>query len=169
MCSDLGQLPTDRAVLVLCWKMRASHMGFFSRQEFKEGWTAMNATTVAQAKKALPKLVKQVDDNHYAQQSLHSFAFSFCLTEPGQKIIDVDTAAAMLKLTIPHGKFTEALGEFLVAQDSYKKINVDQWNQFYRFSEEVKDDLSNYDDDSAWPLILDNFVEWKRKADGMDV
>lgn len=143
-------------------------MGFFSRQEFKEGWTAMNTTTVAQAKKALPNLVKEVDQSHYSQQSLHSFAFSFCLTEPGQKIIDVDTAAAMLKLTIPHGTFTQDLGEFLVDQDGYKKINVDQWNQFYRFSKEVMEDFSNYDDDSAWPLLLDNFVEWKRKAKGMD-
>jgi Cullin binding len=26
----------------------------------------------------------------------------------------------------------------------------------------VKPDLSNYDESQAWPLLLDNFVEWGR-------
>jgi hypothetical protein len=31
---------------------------------------------------------------------------------------------------------------------------------FLRFSREVSPDLSNYADNPAWPLLLDNFVEW---------
>jgi Cullin binding len=27
---------------------------------------------------------------------------------------------------------------------------------------QVKPDLSNYDESQAWPLLLDNFVEWGR-------
>ena len=36
---------------------------------------------------------------------------------------------------------------------------------FLRFSREVRPDLSNYSDNPAWPLLLDNFVEWL-KAQG---
>ena len=31
---------------------------------------------------------------------------------------------------------------------------------FLRFSREVSPDLSNYADNPAWPLLLDNFVDW---------
>ena len=42
----------------------------------------------------------------------------------------------------------------------YKKVNRDQWNNFLRFSREVRTDLSNSGDNPAWPLLLDNFVDW---------
>lgn len=29
---------------------------------------------------------------------------------------------------------------------------------------QIKPDLSNYDENQAWPLLLDNFVEWARKG-----
>ena len=28
---------------------------------------------------------------------------------------------------------------------------------------QIKQDCSNYDEAQAWPLILDNYVEWRRK------
>eukprot|EP00967_Tisochrysis_lutea_P067554 scaffold88241_cov32-Tisochrysis_lutea.AAC.3 len=33
----------------------------------------------------------------------------------------------------------------------------------------VKPDVSNYQDDGAWPLLLDEYVEWKREKDGAAV
>ncbi|CAK7336282.1 unnamed protein product [Dovyalis caffra] len=48
-------------------------------------------------------------------------------------------------------------------QSDYKVINMDQWMGFYRFCNEISfPDFSNYDPELAWPLILDNFVEWMR-------
>jgi len=49
--------------------------------------------------------------------------------EPGQKIIDVETASQMLPLVLPDGQFVEPFCEFLVEQREYKKINTDQWNK----------------------------------------
>jgi DCN1-like protein 4/5 len=60
-------------------------------------------------------------------------------------------------------RFGEDFCTFLTEQQDYKKINTDQWTNFLKFEREVKDDLSNYDDNPAWPLLLDNFVEWLRK------
>ena len=31
------------------------------------------------------------------------------------------------------------------------------------FCLEISDDCSNYNDDGAWPLLLDDFVEWYRE------
>lgn len=35
---------------------------------------------------------------------------------------------------------------------------------FLRFSREVREDLSNYHDNPAWPLLLDNYVEWVQQS-----
>lgn len=43
------------------------------------------------------------------------------LQEPGQKIIDTDTAAQMLALVLPGAPFVEPFCEFLTEQKDYKK------------------------------------------------
>ncbi|KAI8619014.1 Cullin binding-domain-containing protein [Chytriomyces sp. MP71] len=49
------------------------------------------------------------------------------------------------------------------AADDVKVINKDQWMSFYDFCSSVRADLSNYDESSAWPVILDEYVEWVRE------
>ncbi|KAL4426820.1 hypothetical protein ABPG77_006606 [Micractinium sp. CCAP 211/92] len=161
LCKDLKVDPTDRLVLLLAWKMGAQRMGYFSRAEFGAGLSELGATSVAQLRKVLPSLASEVRHAHALEQ-FHRFAFRFCLTEPGQKIIDTDTAAQMLALVLPGAPFVEAFCEFLTEQKDYKKINADQWNNFLRFSREVRPDLSNVEENPAWPVLLDNFVEWRR-------
>lgn len=159
LCTDLKVDPSDRLVLLLAWKMGAQKMGYFTRSEFKCGLSELGATTVAQLKKALPSLAAEVQAAHTLEE-FHKFAFQFCLTEPGQKIVDSETAAQMLQLVLPGGRFVEPFCSFLTQQKDYKKVNADQWSNFLRFSREVSPDLSNYADNPAWPLLLDNFVDW---------
>jgi len=35
------------------------------------------------------------------------------------------------------------------------------------FFQEVDDDCGNYNEDGAWPLLLDDFVEWHREKSGV--
>lgn len=159
LCSDLGVSPTDRRVLVMAWIMGAKRMGFFSRQEFLHGCRTVGASTLAQLKKALPKLDAAIAAPD-AFQGFYTFAFQFCLTEPGQKIIDMETAVEMIKIVLPHGRFVPEFCEFLETQTDYKKMNSDQWSTFLKFSHEVHPDMSNANENPSWPLLLDNFVEW---------
>lgn len=41
-------------------------------------------------------------------------------------------------------------------ETEYKKaISRDTWQQFYEFTQTIKTDFSNYDEDSAWPVVID--------------
>ena len=60
------------------------------------------------------------------------------MQEPRQKIIDVETAAQMLQLTMPHEPHLPGFTQFLQDQTEYKAINQDQWTSFYRFAQEVR-------------------------------
>jgi len=45
-------------------------------------------------------------------------------------------------------------------QTNYKAINADQWTSLFEFIVTIKDDFSNYDENAAWPCIMDDYVQW---------
>ncbi|OAE26540.1 hypothetical protein AXG93_3817s1020 [Marchantia polymorpha subsp. ruderalis] len=98
--------------------------------------------------------------NLYTFKEFYTFSFQYCLTEPRQKTLDLETACQMLELVLGPRPHLSNFVQFLQEQTEYKAMNLDQWNAFLRFCDEIKPDLSNYDENQAWPLLLDNFVEW---------
>jgi Cullin binding len=50
--------------------------------------------------------------------------------------------------------------KFLEKQESYSRITLDQWSSFLDFCYECED-LSSYDESvSAWPVLIDEYVEF---------
>jgi DCN1-like protein 4/5 len=139
--------------------MGAERMGYFSKQQFFTGCHRLNASSLPQLKKALPQL-DAIVSTPPAFQSFYAFSFRFCLNE-GQKILERDTAVEMLQLVFPQGRFVSEFCEYLTIQTDYKFLNMDQWVNFLKFSTEVREDMSNADENPAWPLLIDNFVEWR--------
>ncbi len=44
-----------------------------------------------------------------------------------------------------------------------KAISKDTWCQFLEFSRNIQPDLSNFEVDGAWPVLIDSFVEACKK------
>ena len=44
-----------------------------------------------------------------------------------------------------------------------KFISKDQWSQLLEFASTIKADLSNFDEDEAWPVLIDDFVMWAKE------
>jgi hypothetical protein len=159
LCNDLGVSPSDRRVLILAYIMGCDRMGYISKQQFYTGCQRLNAKTLAGLKKALPQL-DAIVSTPPTFHSFYSFAFRFCLNE-GQKILEKDTAVEMLRLVLPEGRFVSEFCEYITIQSDYKLgLNMDQWINFLKFSIEVREDMSNAGENPAWPLLIDNFVEW---------
>lgn len=168
LCSDLGVNHTDVRILMFAWKLNAEKQGYFTLEEWRKGLKALRADTLPKLVKALSDLEKEVRrpttlDNFYA------YAFRYCLTEEKQKSIDIESICQLLDLVL--GSLFRAqvdyFVEYLKIQSDYKVINMDQWMGFFRFCSEICfPSLSNYNPELAWPLILDNFVEWLREKEG---
>jgi hypothetical protein len=47
-----------------------------------------------------------------------------------------------------------------------KSLNKDQWDSFYVFSRSMDDQFSEYSEDAAWPILMDEYVAWRRKQPG---
>lgn len=44
-----------------------------------------------------------------------------------------------------------------------KAISRDTWNLLLEFVRNVHSDLSNYDEDGAWPVLIDDFVHYMKQ------
>lgn len=162
LCSDLDVDHTDVRILMLAWKMRCEKQGYFTLEEWRRGLKALRADTVNKLKKALPELEKEVR-RPLNFVDFYSYAFRYCLTEEKQKSIDIESICELLNIVmgLEFRAQVDSFVEYLKIQNDYKVINMDQWMGFYRFCNEISfPGLENYDPDLAWPLILDNFVEW---------
>ncbi|KAL7099623.1 hypothetical protein ACP275_09G096300 [Erythranthe tilingii] len=168
LCSDLQIHHTDVRVLMLAWKMQAEKQGYFTLDEWRRALTALKADTIIKLKMALPELEREVRRSSN-RADFYSYAFKYNLTEEKQKFIDTETVCALLNLVL-RSEFlpqVDALVHYLKIQTDYRVINMDQWMGFYRFCNEINfPELDNYDSDQAWPLIVDDFVDWIRSHRG---
>ncbi|RLN05104.1 hypothetical protein C2845_PM13G18400 [Panicum miliaceum] len=146
-------------------KMGCEKQGYFTLDEWRTGLKALRADSISKLKKAFPELVQEVT-RPTNFQDFYTYAFRYCLTEDKKKCIEVPVACELLNLVLglQFRPQVDKLNNYLKYQNDYKVINMDQWMGFIRFCNEINfPSLDNYDSDLAWPLILDNFVEWLRE------
>jgi DCN1-like protein 1/2 len=122
-----------------------------------------SVVSMNQMKDQLPKWDKEIHENRKAFKSFYNFVF--CYLRPGnQKSLPFDTAIPTWKVLFGDKyPVLHVWNNFI--QDVYKKpISKDTWEQFYEFVTTVKTDLSNYDQDSAWPVVFDDFSVYVKKS-----
>eukprot|EP00879_Flechtneria_rotunda_P030435 GHRR01033067.1.p1 GENE.GHRR01033067.1~~GHRR01033067.1.p1 ORF type:complete len:297 (+),score=124.65 GHRR01033067.1:203-1093(+) len=91
--------------------------------------------------------------------SFYRFVFFIC-REPSKRNVLVGPAVAAWRLVLA-GRFRllERWCSYVTTHVKASVILEDTWRQVLDFSRTVHEDLSNYDPASAWPVLLDEFVE----------
>ena len=78
-------------------------------------------------------------------------------------------SSAIIMLQLLHANtFAEhikSLTTFLESNGAIQKrgISHDEWMMMLQFCREVDPDTSNYQDDGAWPVLLDDYVDWYKE------
>lgn len=166
ICEEVGIDAEDIAALMLVWKLGAKAVKpqCITKEEFLQGMERYGLNSINDIKQILPQL-----DPGFLDQSefleFYRFVFKFNL-EGTKRTIDKETIAMLLPIVIdtnraPHlNEFIEFLG---LEECKHPHITLDQWTQFLQFEKQMNQDLSNFDDNDAWPLLLDEFVDWMRE------
>ncbi|CAG5135575.1 unnamed protein product [Candidula unifasciata] len=171
-CEDIGVEPENIVMLALAYKLGAKNMGFFTFDEWMKGMTELCFKLLHYRSDSTEKLQNKMEylrsliNDPAAFKNIYRFAFDFA-RDKDQRCLDMDTAKAMLSLVL--GKNWSLFSHFhqFLEQSKYKAINKDQWCSILEFSRSVRPNLVNYDEDGAWPVMLDEFVEWLRKQRGI--
>jgi len=163
LCEDCGVDPSsDVRLLIFCWRLDAKKPAMILREEWCEGLARIRLESFEAVKTCLlaqdPAALDQRDFRAF-------FKFVFLFSREGtHRTIEKDLIAALLPIAIcGRSAHTENFLKFLEGSAT-TRVTLDQWCSFLEFSDKVGLDFAEYEEDGAWPLLLDEYVE-QAKAD----
>lgn len=150
----------DLSILVLAWIAEAKQPMAIARDEFLSAMARLRCEDLASLRLLLQEMDPRALD-HAGYRSFYRFVFMF-QREGRRRTIETELVGEMLKqvLTGPH------VTQFLAFLDVCKEpvITIDQWNSFYEFQHKIELDMSNFDDNDAWPVLLDEYAGWVQEG-----
>ena len=142
--------------------MEASYMGEFKWDEFKKGCSKLGCDSIDSWKKAVPKLNQEVSSEAKLHE-LYKFSFSFA-QDKGKKNVDVELACSLWDLLIGQRcGFLNKWKAFCMQKYESNVLRVitrDNWDLFWDLIKATRGDMRNFEDDGAWPALIDEFVEY---------
>lgn len=168
LCDDLGiDGGSDVRAIVLLWRLGATRKNpdkpmLISKDTFRDRMSILGASSLPTLKATLNGLDLGFLEND-AFYEFYSFAFDLNRDVPRKTLLR-ETVLDLLPIVMPperapHLKYFIA---FLEQQSALKDITLDQWKTFLTFNQQVAVDCSGYSaDDGAWPLLFDDYVEWR--------
>eukprot|EP00695_Tsukubamonas_globosa_P003928 TRINITY_DN920_c0_g1_i1.p1 TRINITY_DN920_c0_g1~~TRINITY_DN920_c0_g1_i1.p1 ORF type:complete len:280 (+),score=105.98 TRINITY_DN920_c0_g1_i1:60-842(+) len=160
LAADLGVDVEDIIVLIVAWKMECKTPYSIARSEWNAGMADMSVDTIEGLKARLPSLRSEISAADKFK-SFYNFCFDFCKA-PGARSLPpdaaIDTFAKLLKGRYKH---LDLWLEFLKTVYN-KAVGKDTWQQFLEFTRTIDESFSNYDTDGAWPIVLDDFVDYAK-------
>jgi Cullin binding len=162
----MADVTEDVRILVLLWKFKCKKPGCIGKDEWLDGCDHLQVDSWDSLQKLLPSL-----DPGFLEladyKSFHKFCFQFN-RQGTHKSLDKDVVISLLQIVlkdsqvVPTDRLTSFV-DFLGQHHELDKITSDQWVSFLDFCVEVKD-LAEYEDStSAWPVLLDEYVEFLEK------
>ena len=169
LADDLGiDAGSDTKLLSLCWRLGAEKPGALSEDEWNGFETCRHLPTFGKA--ATVETLKAgwgTLDPAFLENSEFRPFFKFCFEfnrDGTKKFLERDTAVALLPLCIENrSKHTPLFLDFLKTKPEDFKLNRDQWCSYLDFSCAVgaaPEFLGWNAEESSWPILLDEFVEF---------
>jgi DCN1-like protein 1/2 len=154
----------DIRILVLLHKLGANAKpGQIRRDEWSKGCETLSTDTIEKFKGLLPSLdTGFMVDTEF--RDFYKFAFQFN-RQGTYRTLPKDDVIVLIEMVLKGRLDPERVSSFIAflnktEDTSYNTITLDQWLSFFDFSKECKD-LNDYDEEnSAWPVLIDDFVDY---------
>ncbi|KAI9993617.1 hypothetical protein PInf_015902 [Phytophthora infestans] len=156
LCDALEIDAQDPVMLALSCAMESATMGVYTRSEFHRGMHKLDCQSIEDLRAKLPVLRHQMRDRAEFS-TIYSFTFGFS-KDPTQKSLALELAVGLWDLLLPgHFPWRRHWLQY-VRENSRSVVSKDLWLQVLDFGHQINPDLSNYDENGAWPVLLDDFA-----------
>jgi len=154
--------------MVVSWKLRAESFGEISRKEFVDGFSAVNCDTMPKMKDTVKRWLGVLSCKSDQFKQFYRWLFEYAKETSERKTLDKDQAVELWVLALTESIFPlyQEYIQFINDKADVKTVTKDLWEMSYEFACEMNADLSNYQDDGAWPLTIDEFVEHMQEKKG---
>jgi len=151
----------DVVTLILAWQLKAKTLGEFTKEEWSEGLTYLKCDNLDKLKKKLPELKDEIKKDQSFKE-FYNFVF-FYGKGTQQKSMSLEMACMLWRMILKD-KFTflDMWIEWLEKHHKHS-ISRDEWALLLDFAVSINKDMSNYNAEEAWPVLIDSFVEYGRK------
>ncbi|CAG9328596.1 unnamed protein product [Blepharisma stoltei] len=162
-CRDLGIEPMDVVILVISKYFNAATMGVYTKEEFCSGMKALGCDDVNKLRQKIPELRRELN-NPQAFKEVYNYVFTFS-RDPGVRNLGYETAVALWRLLLTEKyPIVNRWIEFLERREKKHDVMKDTWEMFLDFAIILeREGLQGYDPNGAWPVLIDEFVEYLRR------
>ncbi|EAA33666.3 hypothetical protein NCU05716 [Neurospora crassa OR74A] len=182
--SSMGANIENVEAFVVLEIVRADSIGQITRQGFVEGWSSIYLdhripADPAHHRNYVRMCIQNLPQNPAYFKKVYQFAFGLG-KEPAQKALEKDVALVFWDLFLGTESSDTGLGprpwksknvdwlgawKRFLAEKWTRSVNKDMWNQTLAFAEKtmVDETLGFWNEDQAWPGVIDDFVLWCRE------
>ncbi|KAK0272182.1 Scaffold-type E3 ligase [Friedmanniomyces endolithicus] len=171
----LGQLQIeldDVGALIFSDIVSSPSLGKITREGFVDGWAEVNIDSLPKMRNLVLQRRSALPSDRDIFKNVYNHTFTLALA-PGAKTLPLEMAVEFWRMLFtPPAYDWRTSGtpwldwwlEFLPAKKT-KAVNKDLWKQTLSFAEQTMrdDSLSFWNEESSWPSVIDEFVEWIRK------
>lgn len=151
---------------LFAWKCGALEIGILSREEFIKGMLALGCDSTTAL---VPLLVKEKEKlvDTAELTSFYNYLYDY-VKGPAKRTLDVDETVCLWRMWLTPDrpqKFNhlDKFMAFLETESNSTPISKDLWSQAFVFFTTMDEHLSTYDPNDAWPVRIDEFIEWLKK------
>ncbi|ODQ48351.1 hypothetical protein PICMEDRAFT_80861 [Pichia membranifaciens NRRL Y-2026] len=163
--TDLGIDPEkDVEAIIAAYTLESPSTGVFTRDAFVKNWAKVNATNAED----MSRYLHQAKHNSKLMDLVNKFAFKYALEE-GKRKLAVEDAVALWRVIYndDFAKIQEPstmsifINDFVASGKSGKEsISMDEWNMSRLFFSIPLPELEHLSEDAAWPVLMDDFVDF---------
>lgn len=181
LLSELEIDLSDVGALVFSELVQSPSLGVITRDEFVNGLGDMRVDSLPKLRNIVLQRRSQLSSDKDVFKNVYNHTFILALQER-QKALPMEMATEFWKMlfTAPALDWSTATTPWrelwltFYEEKIKKAVNKDLWKQTLNFAiETMKDDtLGFWSEESSWPSVIDEFVEWvkeKKNSDAMDV
>ena len=159
-------METDIVSLMFSFHMQVKDkqmcMGEYTKAEFLKGAENLACDEISTWKAKVPDMRNDLN-NEQKFKEMYKFVFGFAC-EKGFKSVEIESACALWPMLIGNRcKFLDKWIKFIEGKAEKKEITVmtrDTWDLFLDLTVQTKGQWSNFEDDGAWPVLIDQFNEY---------